>query len=305
MNGYTSSMAALSNLGIKQTLTVEPARAIFADLDILKEAPVEMVRAGLGDIVSKSVCNADWKLSHLIKGTYFCPVPFRITDKTEPGYLHAAAEIGARSDAGIRALTDGVLRSGLSMTVIGTSTPSSGAEHLLSHFWDLVALMEGSKKQLHGVHVGVSTVIMQRVYEYVGNVSIYKSIDLKKLARSYPALQDMELFLDRKFGAYAPGVKEQFAKKYLPWEQKKAELERIVDGWDKLWDEIAPFVRPPGPVQQALEASGAASRFQDLGMSRDQALDALMHARLIRWRYTILDLAADLGLLEGMAQKLL
>jgi glycerol-1-phosphate dehydrogenase [NAD(P)+] len=165
--------------------------------------------------------------------------------------------------------------------------------------------MEGSRKHLHGVQVGVATAIMQWVYEYLGNFPARKKINLKKLAGCYPDLRDLEAFMDNKFGDYAEGVKEQYGKKHLPWEQKRRELERILDGWEQLWDDITPYVRPPGPVEQALAASGAAHRYADLDMSRDQALDALVHARLIRWRYTILDLAADLGLLEEMAQKLL
>ena len=167
MNGYTSSMAALTDKGIKKTLLIQPARGIFSDIALLQEAPAPMVQAGLGDIVSKSVCNADWKLSQFVKDTYFCPLPFRITDKSEPLYLEAAEEIREQSEQGIRILSDGVLRSGLSMTVIGTSTPSSGAEHVLSHYWDLLALMEGRDKLLHGVQVGVMTLITLRLNSYV------------------------------------------------------------------------------------------------------------------------------------------
>lgn len=305
MNGYTSSMSALSEHGIKQTFQVEPARAIFADIGLLQEAPVEMARSGLGDIVSKSVCNADWKLSHLVKDTYFCSLPFRITDKTEPLYLNAAADIGERREPGIRALTDGVLRSGLSMTVIGTSTPSSGAEHLLSHYWDLKSLMEETEIRLHGVQVGVGTVMIQHLYDFMGNLPVKKKVDFKKLQALHPEKEEVGAFIDRKFGDYAGDVRSQYFQKYMTWPEKKKELERILDDWDGLWSELAPFIRPPGPVERALRESGSAYRYSDLGLSRDEAVDTLIHARLIRWRYTILDLAAELGVLEEAAQKLI
>jgi glycerol-1-phosphate dehydrogenase [NAD(P)+] len=304
MNGYTSSMAALTDRGVKQTLLVTPARGIFADIGVLREAPLPMVQAGLGDIVSKSVCNADWKLSQLVKKTYFCPLPFRITDKSEPQYLEAAGDIGRRTEEGIRILSDGVLRSGLSMTVIGTSTPSSGAEHVLSHYWDLLALMEGRDKLLHGVQVGVTTLITLRLYEYVRSYPI-RRVSLGELKRAHPSKDECGAWIDRKFGSFADEVRKEYFKKHMGWDVKQRELEKIIDGWDGLWRELEPYLRPIEPVEEALRRSGAAVSFADLGKSRDEATDALLNALFIRGRYTILDLASDLGILQEAGEKIL
>jgi glycerol-1-phosphate dehydrogenase [NAD(P)+] len=304
MNGYTSSMAALTDDGIKKTLMVNPAHAVFADLDILKEAPAPMVQSGLGDIVSKSICNADWKLSQIVKKTFFCPLPFRITDKSEPLYLEAAEEIGRRSADGIRILTDGIMRSGLSMTIIGTSTPSSGAEHFLSHYWDLEALKEGKQKNFHGSQVGVATLIVLDLYEWIRNfpVKTINSFDLKK---HYPNREEIEGLIESRFGRYAEGVKQQYITKYLPWEKKKEEIESIVENWDSLWGELEPYIRKKDPVEQALMSSGAPVSYRDLGKTREDAVNALLYARFIRGRYTILDLLADLGVLEEASRAVL
>ena len=305
MNGYTSSMAALTDRGIKKTLMVPPARAIFADLATLMAAPVEMVRSGLGDIVSKSICNADWKLSELVKKTYFCPLPFRITDKSEPLYLGAAEEIGNRTERGIRILTDGVMRSGLSMTVIGTSTPSSGAEHFLSHYWDLTALIEHKVKHFHGVQVGVATILVLKLYEFVRNYPVHKTFNLDKLKEKYPSEVEARASIDRKFGRYGKGVSEEYFKKHLNWKEKRQELEGILDRWDSIWNELARYVRPVRPVEEALLKSGAAVTYAHLGKSREEVADSLLNAPLIRSRYSILDLANDLGIMETAIEKVL
>jgi len=303
MNGYTSSMAALTEKGVKKTLLVRPAAGIFADVSVLQEAPVAMVRSGLGDIVSKSVCNADWKLSEIVKHTYFCPVPFRMTDRSEPLYLEAAEEIGRRTEHGITVLTDGIMRSGISMTIIGTSTPSSGAEHLVSHYWDLVALRDSREKLLHGVQVGVATLMILRLYEYMRNLPIRRTLDMRTLEENYDTIDRVNRFIDSTYGRFADGLKQEFAGKYLPWAEKKNEIERIVDEWDGIWNELNPYIRPAGPVEKALKASGSAIHYSDLGKTREDALDALLHARLIRGRYTILDMAYDLGVLEEAVGK--
>lgn len=297
MNGYTSSMAALTEQGIKKTLMIDPAQGVFADTGIMKEAPVEMVRAGLGDIISKSICNADWKLSQLVKKTYFCPLPFRITDKSEPLYLEAAEAIGRRTEEGIGVLTDGVMRSGLSMTVIGTSTPSSGAEHFLSHYWDLMTLKEGGKKLLHGTQVGVSTLLVLDLYEWLRGFRI-KEAGINKLGANYPVRDEVDAIMDRSFGSFSEGIKAQYRPKYLPWKDKKAELERIVDTWDSIWEEILPYIRPKQPVERALKRCGAPVSYEELGKTKREAQDALLYARYIRGRYTVLDLLADFGVLD-------
>jgi glycerol-1-phosphate dehydrogenase [NAD(P)+] len=303
MNGYTSSMAALTEQGVKKTLLIHPASGIFADISVLQNSPVDMVRSGLGDIVSKSVCNADWKLSEIVKHTYFCPVPFRMTDRSEPLFLGAADEIGARTEHGITVLTDGIMRSGLSMTIIGTSTPSSGAEHLVSHYWDLIALRDHGEKLLHGMQVGVATLMILRLYDYMRNLPVKRVLDMDKLERNFEEVAGINRYIDSTYGGFADGLKQEFSGKYLPWKEKKREVERIVDEWDEIWNALDPYIRPVSPVEIALKKSGSAVHYTDLGKTRDDAIDALVHARLIRGRYTILDMANDLGILREAAGK--
>lgn len=304
MNGYTSSIAALAEHGIKKTLSVPPARAVFADITLLQRSPVEMVRSGLGDIVSKSVCNADWKLSQLVKKSYFCPLPFRITDRSESLYLEAAREIGERTEYGITVLTDSILRSGLSMTMVGTSTPSSGAEHLLSHYWDFTAMRQGKKIQFHGTQVGVATLIMLRLYDSIRGISV-KEVNLKRLGKGYPSKERLSSYLEQKFGSYAKGIKEDYFKKYARWKVKKQELEYIIEDWVGIWNELDPYIRPAEQVESALKECGCAVHFSQLGKEREEMIDSLLNAAFIRGRYTILDLAADLGILKEAALRIL
>jgi len=304
MNGYTSSMAALAENSIKKTLLVNPASAIFADLNILMEAPISMVRSGLGDIVSKSVCNADWKLSEIIKHTYFCPIPFKITDKTENLYLEAAEDIGEATDYGIKILTDGIMRSGLSMTIIGISTPSSGSEHLISHYWDLMNLLEDKKRHFHGVQVGVGTVMMLRLYDFVRNFKI-RNTSIRHLKANYPSKDEVESHIKKRFKNYAYEVKKEYFKKYVDWKKKQEEIEFIIDEWYRLWDELEPYIRSTKPVLDALTKSGSAKSYRDLDKTEEEVIDTIANARFIRSRYTILDMASDLNILDSAIYKII
>lgn len=68
MNGYTSTIAALLVGGVKRTLPCDQPAVIVCDTNILRAAPRHLNQAGFGDLLSKPVSQADWLLSHVIRG---------------------------------------------------------------------------------------------------------------------------------------------------------------------------------------------------------------------------------------------
>jgi glycerol-1-phosphate dehydrogenase [NAD(P)+] len=57
-------------------------------------------------------------------------------------------------------------------------------------------------------------------------------------------------------------------------------------------------------LEKALRRAGAPMRPQDVGWPEPFYRTALRHAREIRNRYTFLDLAADSGRLDGLADRI-
>ena len=51
MDGFASVGAALITDNLKTTYDCHVPTAIFGDLDVLANAPLDMIKAGLGDIV--------------------------------------------------------------------------------------------------------------------------------------------------------------------------------------------------------------------------------------------------------------
>ncbi|RPJ38497.1 MAG: iron-containing alcohol dehydrogenase, partial [Chloroflexi bacterium] len=192
MNGYTSITATMTEDDIKLSKFLNPANAVVMDINILKDAPLPMIHAGMGDLAARAICNADWKLSELLHGTYFCSLPYQMTAENEQRYLAAAPGIGQREPEAIELLSEAILLSGLSMTVLeGETSPSSGAEHVLSHFWDLLVHLRGVPKNFHGAQVGVGTVIMLTAYAYLRAIEPGR-IDPEKVLRERPSLEEIE-----------------------------------------------------------------------------------------------------------------
>ena len=68
MDGYASSVAALERDGVKMTLPARAPSAILADPRIAAAAPVELTRAGIGDLLAKTSARVDWLAAHLLYG---------------------------------------------------------------------------------------------------------------------------------------------------------------------------------------------------------------------------------------------
>ena len=159
MDGYASNGAAMITGGMKVTYPAGLPAAILADTEVIRNAPIEMLQAGYGDIIGKLSALNDWKLSHLICGEYFCRY---IYDLTYAQIEHARAladGILKRDEESVKALMEALIVIGILMSFAGSSRPASGSEHHLSHFFEITGLLDGTPYFPHGIDVAYSTVI--------------------------------------------------------------------------------------------------------------------------------------------------
>lgn len=154
MDGYASDGAALILEGMKVTLKARPPHIIICETEILKNAPMELIRAGIGDILGKYSCLNDWLLAKHIKGEYFCK---EIYDRVYACTKTVSDNIEAilkRDGNAITLLTDALVQVGIEMSYAGSSRPASGSEHHMAHFFEIYAIEHGQKHRPHGVDVG-------------------------------------------------------------------------------------------------------------------------------------------------------
>jgi glycerol-1-phosphate dehydrogenase [NAD(P)+] len=72
--------------------------------------------------------------------------------------------IAQGTEQGITILMNSLIRSGIVMLKLGTSHPASGAEHHLSHYWEMSHIREGKPQQLHGLKVALATIHISELY---------------------------------------------------------------------------------------------------------------------------------------------
>jgi glycerol-1-phosphate dehydrogenase [NAD(P)+] len=291
MNGYTSSNIAPTIRRVKSLLPGKEAVALATTPQVLQRAPAAMTAAGLGDVLAKPVSTADWLLNRVLFGDYYCPVCADLIRDIEPVYMTAPEQIGSGSPAGIQALFEAIVLTGISMTMAGTSSPASGGEHLIGHTLDMMAMRDGCRHDLHGRQVGVATIFCAALYDAI-------------LARVPHTFRAGTTRTDPAFWQeLAPAVEAKHVLKRQRQEQAAEALRHTVR-WDDLCATLRTHYRPPEVIKDVLRRAGAAHRLADIGVPRERFLAAALHAHEVRERYTVLELARTVGVLPELAEDL-
>jgi glycerol-1-phosphate dehydrogenase [NAD(P)+] len=304
MNGYTSAISALTVDGVKITEPCHPPVAVIADPEVLASAPQFMSAAGFGDLLSKNASTADWILSHIVLGDYFCDIPVAVAEEAVLTSIRQADTIRANKPEGLSVLIDALLRSGIAMVLAGSSSPASGGEHLISHLWDMTSHWTGRTPALHGQQTGVTTLISLALYQKILSLEP-EVIRRKDLKPEFPTLTAMESKLRSVFRDIAASVMPHARAKFTDQKGLQARRQLILSRWDKIRQSVSAAVISPAQSRQHLQAAGAVCRIDGLGITDEELQFAYTYARWIRNRYTVLDLAADIGMLSEWRDEVL
>ena len=289
MNGYVTGTASLSRAGHKGTLAAACPRAALFDLAVLAQAPKRLIRAGIGDVLCRTTAQTDWLLAHLLLGTPYDEVPYLWQAADEPRLLGEAAGMVAGEPDALGALTRLLVFSGLGMVQAGSSAPASQAEHLVSHYLDMMC-HEQRAGRLHGEQVGVATLSISRLQHAVLG------------AAEPPVLRATRIDEAAILRHFGPALGRQCLAELRAKALDEAAAERLnarlAADWPAIIGRLRPVMLPTADLQAALSAAGAPTTAADLGVAPVTWRAALTHARALRNRFTILDLAAAAGLLD-------
>lgn len=137
-DGLCSPVATLDNDAGRGSYGVPNPIAVLIDLDIIREAPARFVRSGIGDALSNISAVADWELAHEVKGEDIDGLAAAMARQAGEAVLRHPGGIG--DDSFLQVLAEGLVITGISMSVAGDSRPASGACHEINHAFDLLFL---------------------------------------------------------------------------------------------------------------------------------------------------------------------
>ena len=282
MDGYASDGAAMITGGMKVTYKAGLPMAIIADTEVLVNAPIEMLKAGFGDIIGKFSALNDWKLSRCINGEYFCDYIYNLTDEQIDRTLKLASGILERNEESIKTLMEALVIIGIMMSFAGSSRPASGSEHHLSHFFEITGIIDNTEYFPHGIDVAYSTLVTTKIREEILNKKfpskIYRSTreELEKdIKRIYKQSAKGCLELQDKVGNY----KADRLNIYLENEKEIKEILEEVPAFEDIYD--------------MLDLVGLdINEFYNL-YGEKKINDAILYAKDLKDRYTVLWLYYD------------
>lgn len=160
-DGFSSSSASLLVEGHRNSVPAQMAHSIIVDLDVIKSAPDRFLYSGIGDMVSKITAIYDWQFEdahHVGKINDFSVM---VAKKAVNSFVRTPFT-NIKEDLFLKELVDSLAMSGVANEIAGSSAPTSGSEHLISHALDKILPVP----QLHGIQVGVATYLMSIVHNH-------------------------------------------------------------------------------------------------------------------------------------------
>ncbi|MGL4337323.1 MAG: sn-glycerol-1-phosphate dehydrogenase [Turicibacter sp.] len=161
VDGFASNVAAMTFNGFKVTTAAVAPLAIFADPTLYANAPKQLSAAGVGDLLGKYTALLDWKVAHLLTGEFICHEVIALTEQALTLLVNSLENFDEQAHVH---LMDGLILSGIAMQMVGTSRPASGAEHHLSHLWEMHVIND-EITALHGEKVGVGLLMVCKEYQ--------------------------------------------------------------------------------------------------------------------------------------------
>lgn len=165
MNGYISPTASLEEGGYKKSFPAQRPVALWLDYELIANAPMELITAGVGDAFCRATVQADMLLAHLLVDADYDESFFTPLLADEKWLFSNPDKIKNRDVEAIRRLMNMLLLGGEAMFRAGSSAPASQGEHMIAHLMesrlpDLKTDNHQPPTILHGHQIAVTTLYM-------------------------------------------------------------------------------------------------------------------------------------------------
>ena len=303
MDGYASNSSSMEVSHVKVSLYNQAPSGILLDTEILRAAPMRMLWAGLGDMVAKYIALCEWRISLLVAGEYFCPDIAGMIREALRKVMDAAPLLPQRDEKAVKAIAEGLVLAGVAMAYAKISRPASGLEHYFSHMWEMMALERGLPYDLHGIQVGVGSLLTLDLYRHIRQITP----DVGR-AREYwrqMTPERWEAQVRRIFGKTAPEIidLEKKTPKNDPVRHEQR-LAKLVGHWDEILRIIDEELPDPGHIRDVMAGVGMPLAPKDIGISTEDTVNAFVGSRDLRDKYLTSTMLWDLGLTDEFAEIL-
>ncbi len=296
MDGYTSVVAPLLLRGVKIHRTGYCPEIIVCDIDILRTAPIDMVRSGVGDVLGKYIAKADWMIGSVIGGEPYCPVCGQIVLDAVEKLVDNVDEIAKKTEKGIRILIEALLLSGVTIMIVGHTRAVASVEHNIAHYWEMMQLKRGKQPPAHGASVGVATLLCWPLFLRFAKEDLH-TLDLESIKARRISREDRMKWMYFAYGdEAASAIIKDNPGDFLDWEEQEKRIRAAQEHFHDL-REILLALPSYERIHDAMARLGAPLTPGEVGIDVP-LLNVSMHcAKDYRTRYTLFKLIDECGLM--------
>ena len=295
VDGYTSYGAALSVDGFKKTMPCPAPYAIIVDLSVLKRAPAEMFASGYADLLTKVPAGADWFIAESMRYEKRRADVWTLVQKDLRKWV--------KDQPDLYNVFMGLAATGYSMQMYRDSRPASGAEHLMSHVWEMEGLSYKGEDVSHGFKVAIGTMASVRLMYFIINHSFEELVPFMEEPETR---EEYEKRVDALLvkGCYGT-AKDVAMEKYFTPEEMKERRKKMKEIWGQLQKDMKNQLFTVAEFEELLKKSSVPVLPEEIGLDREQYIHGVLTAQLFRKRYTILDFLYEAGLLNKAVKEVL
>jgi len=283
MDGFASDTAPILENNFKSSWQAKQPNVILGDTAILAAAPNELKAAGFGDMVGKYIGLVDWRIAKLLIDEYYCERIAALTEEAVRRIMSYADTVLSGKEEAAGAIMEALVLTGLAMKLAASSRPASGAEHVISHYWECYKIVRGIWPEFHGKKVGVATVICNELYHRLSEI---ESVE--------PTADPTDW--DEVYTKYHPQLHEDVKRLNTPTITDKVDPQKL----KACWGEIRAIIRETLPTAEvlltAMKQAGAATTPEEVNVTPELFADGLRFHGYMRYRLLLTRLLPMLGI---------
>ena len=299
MDGFASATSSMTRSGLKTSLPSRNADYIIGDTNILCNAPLHMLRSGLGDMIAKYVSICEWRISHIITGEYYCEKIADLVRYSLKKCIDNSQGLIKRDKEAVLAVFEGLVICGAAMTYAGLSRPASGVEHYFSHIWDMRGVEFNTSVDLHGIQCALGTLIISGMYKQIKEITPNRD-----KAINYAENFDIDNWYSQLEAFLGNGAKSmiELDKKEQKYNTKAhvKRLDIIINKWNEILDIINDEIPDYDDLKRLFIDIGLPTSIEEIGLTSTIVPMTFKASKDIRDKYVLSRLVWDLGIIDEM-----
>lgn len=299
MDGYASASSSMTRDGLKISLPSKSAEVIIGDTNILCQAPMHMMKSGLGDMIAKYISICEWRISHIITGEYYCEEVAKLIRIALKRCTDHAQGLLRRDPDAVQAVFEGLVIGGVAMNYAGLSRPASGVEHYISHVVDMRAVEFGTPMDLHGIQCAVGTAIALSAYEKLAKITPNREKALAYVKAFDKTAWEQELRqLLGKAAEPMIALEEKEQKYELSAHEQRLDI--ILEHWQEILEIMGQELPTRAQLDGLLTALDIPATLDAIGTPSALLPQIFRATKDIRDKYVLSRLGWDLGVLDEL-----